>query len=101
LTSIKTRVTETVKFVTNYQAQDKILSKSMRGKFISNVKHTKPKAKGKQNAENDGTAPVFPTQNRSPIGAICKATTQTHPGKATSKTNLNFCKWCGIEVGSK
>ncbi len=103
LANIKTRVFETIRFATNYVAQERILSKAVRGqKLISNVAHTKPK-----NSKSTGASArnVFPEHNSSPIGKavipISASKAQSHPGKATAKTVLHFCKWCGIEVGSK
>jgi hypothetical protein len=108
LTSIKTRVAETVRFAKNQIAQDTILSKSMRGKFSSNVGHTKPKVQQniQEGAEAARGGGVFRAHNKSPITklpgaevAVSKAKIQAHPGKATAKTDRKFCKWCGVEVG--
>jgi hypothetical protein len=79
----------------------------MRGKFTSNIGHTKPKVQQKtQGAEEARGGGVFRPHNMSPIGkisgaeiAVSKATTQKHPGKATANTDRKFCKWCGVEVG--
>jgi hypothetical protein len=103
LTGIKTRVDETVRFVHTQLAQDKILSKSMHGmKLESSIFHTKPKSKPKDQNVRGGN--VFPLHNASAIGQITpqisKTTKQSHPGKATSNTKKEFCKWCGIEVGN-
>jgi hypothetical protein len=105
LTNIKTRVAETIRFATNYVTQEHILSKAVRGqKLISNIAHTKV-TKPKNSKSTEASARnVFPQHNSSPIGKaaipISAAKVQSHPGKATAKTVLQFCKWCGIEVGS-
>jgi len=101
LTAIKNRVAETIRFANNYVAQQRIISKALRGqKLISNVAHTKPK---KSKSIEASAGHVFPQHNSSPIGKaalpISAAKVQSHPGKATAKTVKHFCKWCGIEVG--
>lgn len=104
MTGIKTRVAETVRFAKNKLEQDAILSKSVRGNFVSNVQYTKPKGQQAQ-ASGGGGGTVFPAHNKSPIDKIVpdisKGKDQQHPGKTTANTNVKFCKWCGIDVGGK
>jgi hypothetical protein len=102
LKQIQTGLAEIIRVCSNRIMDKMILSKSVGGsKFTSNVAHTKPRKSNK----GAGTGCVFKSvsKNKSPIGVIpiSHALVQSHPGKATAKTKLSFCKWCGILVGSK
>lgn len=108
LKKVHSDVADIIRFCRNHVMDAQIIGKSYGRHFVSNINHTKPIAKIRKEKEDRGGGSVYPRRdNLSPIGrpqqsiTVSKVLQQKHPGKATSKTVLHFCKWCGIMVGSK
>jgi hypothetical protein len=113
LQKIQAGVDGILKDCNNTLMERNIMRKASGPKYKSAIGHTKTQAEKKNREKNQGQ--VYPNRgNKSPIGkaapaptqlevakgkGISKATSQTHPGKATKdKSQLSFCDWYGVYV---